>query len=236
MSDETTNGSSAAPWFSAQECQRRAHTSIRRLMRFHAMGAVERKRSDDDAKWLYNLEDLKAALAKSDEQSGVREREAAAVSKEEWLAQLLAEATGLLRTAQVQQREMFDRGVAYEKELRQAYRDEISATRARIKELESREVEVAKTLAELADEKAGREIARDIAQRRQDMLERAVANISQSAPDILGMLARQYLERPKADAALKLWKLNELLRTEKRDPTDAEIAELARLTQELDAA
>lgn len=236
MSDET-NGSSAEPWFSAQECCRRAHTSPRRLSRFNAMGVVERKRSDDDAKWLYNLDELKAALAKSDEQSGVREREASAsVSKEEWLAQLLAEATGLLRTAQVQQREMFDRGVAYEKELRQAYREEILATRTRIKELEAREVEVAKTLAELADEKAGREIARDIAQRRQDMLERAVANISQSAPDILGMIARQYLERPKADAALKLWKLNELIRTEKREPTDAELAELARLTQELDAA
>lgn len=202
-----TNGHTAEPWFSAQECAKRAHTSIRRIARFANHGAVARKRSADDTKWLYNLDQLREAIAQSDAGGMLRANDNA----DDWRSAVLVQATQLLHTAQVQQREMYDRGVAYERELRAAYADEVKNLRARVSELETRELEVARQRVDLMDEATAREIARDVAMRRQAMWERALENLSKSGPDVLVGLLQTFApanaNATRANSALELYEL-----------------------------
>lgn len=227
-----TNGHTSAepPWFSAQECARRARTSVRRIGRFANHGAVARKRSDDDSKWLYNLDQLREALARSDEGGMLRAND----NEEDWRAAVLVQATQLLHTAQVQQREMYDRGVAYERELRQAYSDEVKALRARVSELETRELDVARQRVELMDEATAREIARDVAMRKQAMWERAVENLSKSGPDVLLGVLQTFAPANdnRARSALELYELQRK-QSQGTELTPEELERVAALLQEL---
>jgi hypothetical protein len=225
-----TNGHSAEPWFSAQECAKRAQTSVRRIARFANHGAVARKRSADDTKWLYNLDQLRDAIARSDSGGMLRANDNA----DDWRSAVLVQATQLLHTSQVQQREMYDRGVAYERELRAAYADEVKSLRARVSELETRELEVARQRVELMDEATAREIARDVAMRKQAMWERAVENVSKSGPELLMGVLQTFAPANdnRARSALELYELQRK-QSAGTELTEAERARVDVLLQEL---